>query len=186
MISLVNEYTVLLDACVLVPISLTDLLLRLAEDPALYSPRWSKDILSEVESTLQKPKFGLSPAKAQYRIACMESAFPEALVTGYESFIEKMENHEDDRHVLAAAIRAKADAILTANAKDFPAHCLQPFGIEKLTPDRFLIDQWHLDDRLVAKKLAAQAEDRGTPPGDLLDLLEKMVPGFVAIARSAF
>ena len=186
MISLVDEYIVLLDACVLVPISLTDLLLRLAEDPALYSPRWSKEILNEVERTLQKPNFGLSPAKAQYRIACMESAFPEALVTGYESFVAKMENHEDDRHVLAAAIRAKADAILTSNSKDFPAHCLQPFGIEKLTPDRFPIDQWHLDARLVARKLAEQAEDRGVPLSDLLELLGRMVPGFAAVARSSF
>src|SRR3954469_25494065 len=84
MISPVSDYTVLLDACVLLPISLTDLLLRLAEDPAVYSPRWSRDILNEVEQNLQK-KIGLSREKARYRIACMESAFPEAMVTGYES-----------------------------------------------------------------------------------------------------
>src|SRR5437879_5512278 len=116
MISLINEYTVLLDACVLVPISLTDLLLRLAEDPALYSPRWSRDILDEVEHNLHS-KFGLSKEKARYRIACMESAFPEAMVTGYEPFIGTMENHEKDRHVLAAAVRGKTAAILTSNSK---------------------------------------------------------------------
>jgi hypothetical protein len=49
MISLINEYTVLIDACVLIPISLTDLLLRLAEDPPLYTPKWSAGILDEVE-----------------------------------------------------------------------------------------------------------------------------------------
>lgn len=183
MISLVNEYTVLLDACVLLPIALTDLLLRLAEDPALYSPRWSKDILAEVERNLQRPKFGLSLEKARYRIACMESAFPEAIVTGYEPFIEKMPNDKKDRHVLAAAVRAKADAILTSNSKDFPLQCLDQFGIEKLTPDQFLLHQWHLDSRIVAKKLREQAEETSRTTSNLLDLLGKMVPRFADEAR---
>ena len=158
---------------------LTDLLLRLAEDPALYSPRWSRDILSEIERTLQLPKFGLSTEKARYRIACMESAFPEAMVTGYEPFVEKMENHQADRHVLAAAVRGKVDAIVTSNTKDFPLRCLEPFGIEKLTPDQFLIHQWNLDSNLVRRKLRDQAEDSGRSFEILLQLLGKMVPRFV-------
>jgi predicted nucleic acid-binding protein len=184
MISVANEYTVILDACVLLPISLTDILLRLAEDPALYCPRWSRHILGEIERNLQIPKFGLTPEKARYRIACMESAFPEAMVTGYEPLIQLMENGTDDRHVLAAAVRAKADAILTANSKDFAEACLKPLGIKRLTPDQFLLHQWHLDSKLVAKKLRSQAEDSGRSLESLLELLGKMVPKFAAAARA--
>lgn len=184
MISPVNEYTVLLDACVLVPISLTDLLLRLAEDPALYSPRWSNHILAEIERNLQRTPFRLPPEKAQYRIACMQSAFPEAMVSGYEPFIENMTNDAKDRHVLAAAVRAKADAILTSNSKDFPLKCLEPFGIERLTPDQFLIQQWHVDSSLVARKIREQAEDCDRSIDSLLQLLGKMLPRFVEAARA--
>ena len=113
----------------------------------------------------------------------MKSSFPEAMVTGYEPLIEKMLNEEKDRHVVAAAVVAKADAILTTNSKDFPAHCLQPFGIEKLTPDGFLVHQWHLDSKLVAGKLREQAEDKERTVQSLLDLLAKMVPRFVGEAR---
>ena len=179
MTSPVSEYIILLDACVLLPISLTDLLLRLAEEPALYSPRWSRHILIEIERNLQHQKFGLSEAKARYRVACMESAFPEAMVTGYEPLIEKMENHKSDRHVLAAAVRSKANAILTSNSKDFPQRCLQKHGIERLTPDQFLLHQWKAHGRLIAVKLQEQAEESGRTLECLLELLRKMIPRFV-------
>ena len=182
MIPTISDYVVVIDACVLLPISLTDLVLRLAESPALFSPRWSRDILNEVERNLQS-KLNLRLEKARYRIACMESAFPEAMVTGYERFIDKMENHEKDRHVLAAALRAKADAILTANVKDFASKHLDPFGIECLTPDRFLVHQLHLNPGVVVKKLREQADDRGMPLGKLLELLGKMAPEFVEEVR---
>jgi hypothetical protein len=65
MISLVNEFSALLDTCTLVPIALCDLFLRLAEDPAMYKPKWSQSILQELSSVLQSPKFHLSPEKAR-------------------------------------------------------------------------------------------------------------------------
>lgn len=185
MISLVNEYTVLIDACVLIPISLADLLLRLAEDPPLYSPRWSPDILVEIERNLTSPPFHLHPDKARYRIACMESAFPEALVTGYESIVENMTNHENDRHILAAAVVGKCNAILTSNSKDFPVKCLEPFGIERLLPDDFLVHQWHLDNALVERKVWEQAEDAKRTVHSLIALLGKMVPRFAALVRAS-
>ena len=113
----------------------------------------------------------------------MESAFPDAMVTGYETFIEKMENDEKDRHVLAAAVRTKADAIVTSNGKDFPQRCLEPFGIEKLTPDTFLLHQWHLDRKLVERKLQDQAEASDRSLEALLILLGKMVPKFIEAVR---
>jgi hypothetical protein len=52
-----NEYTVLLDACVLVPMPLCETLLRLAEEPALYRPLWSDSILQEVGTALERMKY---------------------------------------------------------------------------------------------------------------------------------
>lgn len=72
-----NEYAAVLDACVLAPMSLCDTLLRLAEQPAMYRPLWSKQILEEVGAALRK-KIGLTEAQCNHRIAQMRSAFPEA------------------------------------------------------------------------------------------------------------
>lgn len=41
MIALSSQYTVVLDTCVPVPMPLCDTLLRLAEEPELYVPKWS-------------------------------------------------------------------------------------------------------------------------------------------------
>ena len=141
MISLVNDSSAVLDTCVLLPISLCDFLLQLAEDPSLYKPKWSRDILAELERNLQGPRFGLSPEKAKYRIACMESAFPEALITDYDALVSSMPNDPKDRHVLAAAVYGKADAIVTQNRRDFPEEQLRRFGIGRLTADEFLTHQ---------------------------------------------
>jgi hypothetical protein len=44
---------VVLDACVLVNFSLCDTLLRMAEPPKLYEPRWSEEIMAETLRTLE-------------------------------------------------------------------------------------------------------------------------------------
>ena len=60
-----NEYAVVLDACVLIPMPLCDTLLRLAEDPSMYRPLWSDQILQEVGIALEK-KLGYSTAQTGY------------------------------------------------------------------------------------------------------------------------
>lgn len=100
------RFPVLLDACVLVPYPLCDLLLRLA-DADMYRPLWSAQILDEVERTLIN-RMGVSPAKARRRLDQMRSAFPTASVEGYQDLVPAMTNDPKDRHVLAAAVRARA------------------------------------------------------------------------------
>lgn len=68
-----NHYVAVLDTCVLAPMPLCDTLLRLAEDPAFYIPKWSADIMRELRSTLRR--MGYTPAQAERRIVAMESAF---------------------------------------------------------------------------------------------------------------
>ena len=69
----------------------------------------------------------------------MDAHVRDVLVTGFEDLVPSLELPDPgDRHVLAAAIRAEADIIVTANLKDFPASSLAPHGLEAEHPDAFL------------------------------------------------
>src|SRR5882672_11412300 len=73
-----NEVAVL-DACVLVPMALCDTLLRLAEEPAMYQPFWSEQIMQEMAKAL-KLKLHRTAADIAYRRQQMNAAFPEAMI----------------------------------------------------------------------------------------------------------
>jgi predicted nucleic acid-binding protein len=124
MLSLVNQYIVALDACVLLPMPMADTLLRLAEEPAFYLPRWSEETIREIHRNLQK--WGYTPAQADRRVQTMNAMFEDAQVTGYEPLLGSMKNDPKDRHVLAAAVRSGAHAIVTDNTKDFPPETVEP------------------------------------------------------------
>jgi hypothetical protein len=55
-------YTAVLDACVLVPVSLADTLLRVAEK-GLYRPLWSGRILGEAQGAIEEIRPGIEVAK---------------------------------------------------------------------------------------------------------------------------
>lgn len=134
---------VLLDACVLLPYQLCDLLLRLGEAD-LYRPLWSADILDEVERNLVG-SFDKTPRQAHRRVQQMQAAFPHAAVEDYADLTPVMTTHPKDRHVAAAAVRGGAAVIVTANLKDFPPRALDRYDIDAVHPDRFLQDQLDLD-----------------------------------------
>jgi hypothetical protein len=85
----INRFIAVLDTCVLAPMPVADTLLRLAEEPAFYVPRWSRDILEELRRTLIG-RFGYTKEQADRRITMMDRAFPEAMVDGYEDLVEAM------------------------------------------------------------------------------------------------
>lgn len=153
-----NEYSVLLDSCVLIPMPLCELLLRLAEEPALYRPLWSDSILQEVGISLVRD-LGLTETQRDRRLRFMRNFFPEATVEVPDNLSAALVCIPDpnDRHVLAAAIRGKADAILTLNRRHFPKTCLQQYDVERMSPDEFLVAQFHLNPEAVLDKLDAQA-----------------------------
>lgn len=128
---------VLLDANVLYPAPLRDLLLQLAY-AGLFQARWSADIDNEWTRNLLTARPELAAQIALTR-ATMHRAIPDALVTGYAARIPGLSLPDpDDRHVLAAAITAAADVIVTFNLKDFPAAALAPHGIAAQHPDALL------------------------------------------------
>jgi predicted nucleic acid-binding protein len=131
-----------------------DTLLRLADEPAFYTPRCSSDILKELKTTLHK--FGYTEPQIEHRIDQMQSAFPAALVEGYKHLLTSMKNNPEDRHVLAAAVRCGANGIVSNNKKHFPDEVLAEFDLECLTADEFIEHQYHLNPDLFINVLKQQ------------------------------
>jgi predicted nucleic acid-binding protein len=169
----------MLDACVLLPMPLADTLLRMAETPRLYVPRWSAEIMAEVSRNLVE-KLKKTKAQAQTREQALREHFPEAWVENYQPLVKLMTNDSKDRHVLAAAVKSNTPLIVTYNGRDFPAASLDPWGIERQGPSTFLIHLYDLEPGIVAQKLVEQAANVGLPLEDLLHKLQKNIPGFVS------
>ncbi|MGA6162807.1 PIN domain-containing protein [Amycolatopsis magusensis] len=109
---------VLYDACVLYPSTLRDLLIRLAQ-AGLVRAKWSDRILDEVFGNLAENRPDLDPAQLDRTRKLMVTAVRDCLVTGYEPLIGAVELPDpDDRHVLAAAIKARAEILVTSNLRD--------------------------------------------------------------------
>ncbi len=166
-------FPALLDTCVLYPAYLCDTMLRLAEAEA-YRPLWSTDILIELRRNVIEA--GVSADRVDRRIAHMTRSFPDAMVTGYESLIDGMTNDPKDHHVLAAAVRANAEVVVTFNVRDFPEPVLKPYDIVAVHPDDFLLDQLDLYPGLTIDVLEQQAASYRREPttiAGLLPLLER-------------
>ena len=174
-------YQVVLDACVLVNAALRDTLLRLAEPPPLYLPRWSDEIAAEMTRTLET-KLHLNQAQTRHLIEELKTHFGDAWVEEYEALVPAMKNHPKDRHVLAAAVRTGAQTIVTFNLKDFPEAALTPWNIVAQDPGEFLIHQFHLAPEVVVYKLLEQAKQHGGVQR-LMGIHNKSVPDFVALVR---
>jgi predicted nucleic acid-binding protein len=181
---IVANFPVVLDACVLYPAVLRDTLLRAAERD-LYLPYWSDAILAEMHRNLVADG-RLGAERAAYLVAEMTRAFPDAAVTGYEPLVPAMRNDPKDRHVLAAAVKARAQVIVTANLRDFPAAALDGYDVEAKHPDQFLLDLLSIDPRAVAHLIREQLADvraAGATMDRLLAALTRHAPDFVEALR---
>lgn len=177
-------FVALLDANVLHPISLCDVLLRLAEK-GYFRPLWSEEILEETLESILRRRPDLRRKSVAERIEDMKAAFPEASVSGYESLREALlAEMNDDAHVVAAAVVGKADLIVTDNLKDFPAHVLSRYSLQALTADQFLVHQWWLDQDGVLAMLKDMERDYDRPVDRMLSTLQKLVPDFVRSIQS--
>jgi predicted nucleic acid-binding protein len=140
-----NSFTVILDACVLYSAIARDIVLCLA-DEQLFRPRWTEQIHAEWIEALLERRPDIDRDRLERLRDKLNDEFLDSLVTGHEPLIEALQLPDpDDRHVLAAAIHARADAIVTFNVEDFPEESLKGYAVEVIDPDDFVIFQLDLE-----------------------------------------
>lgn len=161
-------FRALLDTCVLFKPLLCDTLLCIAEE-GLFQPLWSENILEELRRNLLRHR--IAESAVVHRIGQMIEHFPAAMVTGHRTLIDAMTNDAKGRHVLAAAVRGRADLIVTQNVRDFPPSSTSPYDIEVTDQDSFLLDQRDLDPAAVRCALARQVSRYRREPRTVGDLL---------------
>lgn len=137
----------------------------------LFKAHWTDKIHEEwINALLRKDKF--TKEKLERVRDLMDAHVKDAKVTGYEPLIDTLELPDpDDRHVLAAAIRCNADAIVTFNLKDFPEDCLSPYGIDLLHPDDFIYYQIDMAPSLCCSAIKNQRLALNKPTIDVDDFL---------------
>jgi predicted nucleic acid-binding protein len=159
------------DANILYPAPLRDLLIRIAQS-GLVLARWSETIHDEWTRNVLKANPHLSAERLARTRSLMNKAVRDCLVTGHKKLIATLSLPDpEDRHVLAAAICAKASVIVTFNLKDFPAKTLARFDINAQHPDAFLADLLNQSSGLVCAAVKRQRESLRNPQRTIEELL---------------
>lgn len=169
-----HHYTALLDANVLYPAPMRDVLMQLAVTD-IFNAKWSEDIHREWIDALIRNEPHRDRTALERTRDLMNQATRDCLVTGYEAIVPSLELPDpNDRHVLAAAIVGRCDVVVTQNLKDFPEDALEPYGIEALHPDEFLSNHLALAPGLFCsalRKVRARLKDPPYTAGDYLAIL---------------
>lgn len=169
-------FGVFYDANVLYPAELRSLLMYLALT-GLFRALWSNDVHEEWITNLLKNRPDLTREQLERTRELMDKHAEDALVTGYKNLIPGLHLPDpNDRHVLAAAIRGRADVIVTANLKDFPAEVIGPFGLEAQHPDDFILHLLDLAPGTVVAAARKHHQSLKNPPKtvvEYLDMLER-------------
>ncbi len=158
------SFTVVYDACVFYPAPLRDLLIRLAQTRT-FRARWTKKIQEEWLEALLRNQPKLNRDKLNRTVKLLNDAVPDCLISDYEQFIDTLRLPDpDDRHVLAAAIRVGAAAIVTLNLKHFPNDILRKFDIFAIHPDDFVLDLADLSPEIIVIAAKQQRSALQAPP----------------------
>lgn len=164
---------VLLDACVLYPTVSREILFGLAAT-GWMELAWSARILEEWRRAVIR-NLPEQAEQVAMEIATAQARFPDAGVTPDAGAADMLRLPDpDDTHVLAAALAARADAIVTFNLRDFPGRSLAQHGMMVRHPDAVLLEAFHADPALmrdiVTRVLAPLTP---TPDTDMRRLLKK-------------
>jgi predicted nucleic acid-binding protein len=159
-------FVVVYDANALYGNAQRDLLIRIAQS-GLVQAKWTEQILDEMFSNLGKRRPDIPADRLSILRERMNMAVRDCLVTGYEPLIESLRLPDlDDRHVLAVAIKSSAQVIVTTNLKDFPEAELGQWTVEAKSPDDFVLDQIHIDARIVWRGRLRRFRCRGGEQAD--------------------
>jgi predicted nucleic acid-binding protein len=141
----------------------------------LYRPKWSAQIQKEWKRNLLNSRPDLTHTQLEYATNQMNKAFPDAEVGDYASLVKGLLlPDKDDRHVLAAAIRSRADVIITFNLKDFPAKELSKFDVEAVHPDQFIISLIDLNQGNAIKAFKQQVQQLTNPKKTEKEVLDSL------------
>jgi hypothetical protein len=169
-----SNFTVIYDACVLYPAPLRDLLMHLALAD-LYRARWSNTIHDEWTRNLLANRPDLKPEAIARTRELMDSGVREALVENFEHLIPAIQLPDpDDRHVVAAAMHAGAELIITFNRRDFPEDELKKYNVTAQHPDDFVSDLFDLDAGRVLQAAARHRRSLKKPPACVDDYLNML------------
>ena len=166
---------ILIDTCVLYPTVMREMLLGVARQGA-FTPLWSPRILEEwARAAIKLGPEGEVQARAE--IALLRAVFPQAEVTVPDAMAARFWLPDaNDVHVLAAAVVASADAIMTLNAKDFPKGVLAEEGLTRTDPDGYLLGVWTAYPEMVetvGEKVLSEARRMSGQPWEIRELLKK-------------
>lgn len=167
-------FVVVYDANVLYPSTLRDLLIRIAQ-AGLVQAKWTEQILDEVFRSITRNRPDLDRQRLDRTRALMNRAVRDCLVTGYQPLVGGLRLPDpDDCHVLAAAIKARAQVIVTNNVRHFPATTLDAWDMEAKTADDFVLDQIDLGREAVYSAVQRIADARANPPATFSDVLAQL------------
>ena len=172
---IVGRYAAVLDALVLHPSFARGALLWMAAE-RLFRPLWSERILAEWERRVSRRFPDRTPeALAPVRQVMIDN-FEDAMVTGYEPLAVGLADvlpDPDDVHVLAAAIVGRADAIITANRRDFPADAVARYRLDITHPDDFIVAMIDLAPERAVSALRRHREVLRKPPMEASSFVDK-------------
>lgn len=182
-----TSYTVILDACVLYPAPLRSYLMYLA-NTGLFRARWTDQIHDEWIRNLIKKRPDLNAAKLERTKKLINDNVPDCLIEGYEPLIAGLTLPDaDDRHIVAAAMKGQAEAIITFNLKDFPSDELEPLELTAIHPDEFLTDMFELNPSFCIKAAQQQRRSLKHPPMSATEFLaclqKQRLPSFVSCLK---
>lgn len=123
-------------------------------------------------------KLGWPEVTTESRISAAQMAFPEAMVSVFESYIDRCTNDPKDRHILAAEIHAKAECIVTMNAKHYKKADLSAWGITATHPGEYLKSLYDLAAGVVVSVLNQMTEIRKKVLIAMLSRLSAGIPDF--------
>lgn len=182
-----TQFIVVLDACVLYPAPVRDLLLQLASK-GVFQAKWTQHIQNEWINSLLKNRPELSRIKLEQTCTIMNESILDSIVEDYQILIPDLLLPDmNDVHVLAAAIKCHAQAIITYNMKDFPDKVLSKFDIEALHPDNFLRCQLDLNLPIFlacVKTIRSRLRNPPKDPHQYLQTLFQYIPQTVSILNN--
>lgn len=140
----------------------------------LFKARWTDRIHDEWINALMREQRHSRETLEGVR-DLMDRHVRDAKVHGYEKLIDSLQLPDpNDQHVLAAAIRSGASAIVTFNLKDFPAASLEPFAIDVIHPDDFILYQIDMAPTVCCRAIREQRLSLRNPEMDVDALLKSL------------